>query len=415
MMLAALVTFSPFMVWYSQEARGYALLAFLGALSFLFFLHVLSEPRARWLAGWAIFSVLAIATHYYAVPFVAMEAAWLLVSLRAARGALAAVAATAVAGIALLPLALAQIDRGLVDWLEPLKLRPRLRETLGWFLGGPYLGLHQPLTPLITLLWAFEALLVAGAIWLLLTRSSRRERAAAGLAAGIGAGTLAVALFLALAGQDYVLGRYLIVAWLPLAAAAAVAFAIPSAARLGIAVTAVTCGLWLAVFMVTATSPRFQRDDWRLAAETLGEPRGRARSSSWGRRAQSGSLRFYLPGARNFHGRTAEVEEVAIVDMRRSPWARPPTPPSATARVQRIGDRNVLISRFLMAGSTPMVVTDRPELASPDTVAVRPGSPANSCPCARVLLIQRPTRLSFADPVAAAPTPAARWRADWLS
>ena len=61
---AALVATNPFLVWYSQEARSYALFALLWATSVLTFGLALRGDR-RWLAGWALVSALAIATHYF--------------------------------------------------------------------------------------------------------------------------------------------------------------------------------------------------------------------------------------------------------------------------------------------------------------------------------------------------------------
>ncbi len=75
---AALATVNPLLVWYSQEARAYALLLVLGTLSFAFFARALHEPRTRVLAGWAAASALALLTHYFAVFLVFPEAVWLL-------------------------------------------------------------------------------------------------------------------------------------------------------------------------------------------------------------------------------------------------------------------------------------------------------------------------------------------------
>jgi len=81
---AALVAVNPFLVWYSQEARSYALLALLGAGTVLAFGHAL-RGSGRWLAGWAVISALAIATHYYALFLVGAEVVWLLVRVRPSR------------------------------------------------------------------------------------------------------------------------------------------------------------------------------------------------------------------------------------------------------------------------------------------------------------------------------------------
>ncbi|MEA2146483.1 MAG: mannosyltransferase, partial [Solirubrobacteraceae bacterium] len=105
---AALTAVSPIMVWYSQEARAYALMVLLCVLALGFFLRALAQERRAWLLGWGACSAAALATHYFAVFPLAAEAAWLLVSLRARRRVLAALAAPALVGAALLPLLLYQ-------------------------------------------------------------------------------------------------------------------------------------------------------------------------------------------------------------------------------------------------------------------------------------------------------------------
>ena len=79
---AALVAVSPMLIWYSQEARSYALLVFFGALALLFFVRALRTGDGRDLGLWALASALALCSHYFAVFAVAIEAAWLLVALR---------------------------------------------------------------------------------------------------------------------------------------------------------------------------------------------------------------------------------------------------------------------------------------------------------------------------------------------
>ncbi|MBV9001885.1 MAG: glycosyltransferase family 39 protein, partial [Solirubrobacterales bacterium] len=53
---AALVTFNPFLIWYSQEARAYMLLAALSGASFLWFVRARGQPTRRNLAWWAVWS-----------------------------------------------------------------------------------------------------------------------------------------------------------------------------------------------------------------------------------------------------------------------------------------------------------------------------------------------------------------------
>ncbi|MEJ7718478.1 MAG: glycosyltransferase family 39 protein [Thermoleophilaceae bacterium] len=119
LLTGGLVAASPLLVWYSQEARSYALLALLGALSLLFFLRASRTGRGADLAGWALVSALALATHYFALFLVAGEAVWLLAAFRrrSMPTATAAVGAVGLAGLALLPVALAQQAGPGVDWI----------------------------------------------------------------------------------------------------------------------------------------------------------------------------------------------------------------------------------------------------------------------------------------------------------
>ena len=71
---AALVACNPLLVWYSEEARSYSLVALLSAVALLFFLRALRRRRPRDYAGWALASSLALATHYFAVLLVLPQA-----------------------------------------------------------------------------------------------------------------------------------------------------------------------------------------------------------------------------------------------------------------------------------------------------------------------------------------------------
>src|SRR3954468_3866063 len=83
---AALVAVNPMLIWYSQEARAYALLVFFCALSLLYCARALrlggsadgpegERPTGdkRNLVLWGIFSALALATHYFAAFPLAAE------------------------------------------------------------------------------------------------------------------------------------------------------------------------------------------------------------------------------------------------------------------------------------------------------------------------------------------------------
>ena len=134
---AALVAVSPMLIWYSQEARSYALLVLLCAASLLFFARALRTRSGRDLALWALCSALALYSHYFAVFAVGIEALWLLVALRARwRVVLPAVAVVAAAGLALLPLVSAQVNPTHIGWIEEGLLSTRFLETGVSFLIG---------------------------------------------------------------------------------------------------------------------------------------------------------------------------------------------------------------------------------------------------------------------------------------
>ncbi|MFI5028051.1 MAG: glycosyltransferase family 39 protein, partial [Solirubrobacterales bacterium] len=52
LVVAAIVAVNPLLVWYSQDARAYALLVLLSAAAFLFFLRARRTGRPRDLAWW---------------------------------------------------------------------------------------------------------------------------------------------------------------------------------------------------------------------------------------------------------------------------------------------------------------------------------------------------------------------------
>src|SRR5215212_6768679 len=114
---AALTAFNPLLIWYAQEARSYALMIVLTGLSLVLLLRALGDPSPRRLAGWALVSVAAIATHYFAGFLVGAEALWLLYRLRS-RASLIGVAAVAAVGAALLPLALHQRSSGAARFIS---------------------------------------------------------------------------------------------------------------------------------------------------------------------------------------------------------------------------------------------------------------------------------------------------------
>ena len=246
--VAALAAVSPLLVWFSQEARAYALLSLLSALSLLFFARSLRDAGAlRW---WALASCLALLTHYFALFLVAVEGAWLLLRYRErAWRPLAAVGGTAAL---LVPLALSQRAEGGTSWITGVPLLDRLRGSVNGFLSGPSEGLELVGAVLL-------ALALAG-IGLAFWRGTDEERRGARTALLAGALPLLLTLACAVVGMDLINGRNLIVVWLPLAVIVATGFGARRAGTLGRAAGAAFCLVSIGVVLAVAMSEDLQRE-----------------------------------------------------------------------------------------------------------------------------------------------------------
>ena len=312
LVLAALIAVNPMLIWYSQEARSYALLVFFGALSMLFFVRALDSCRGRDLALWALASALALCSHYFAIFPVGIEALWLLVALRARwRLVLPALGAVGAVGLALLPLANSQTNPTHIGWIENSPLPERLWETAVSFLVGEtgHVIAEAPreryaLIPIV--------LVVAGmalvALW-----GSRRERRGAGLGLMLGLGIVGLTAVAALVGKDYVVERNLLPALVPLLAVAAAGFAVERARRLGLALAVALCAYWLAFDVHVTQTPNLQRPDFRTVTDALGPPRaGRRAIVTW--KLAADPVRFYLHDrAVRLYGGEEEIDEIAVL------------------------------------------------------------------------------------------------------
>src|SRR2546421_1291262 len=265
--VAALAAVNPLLVWYSQEARAYAVLALLGGLSLLFFARLARAMDRRSLVLWALFSALALATHYFAVFLVLPEAAW-LVWRRPGREAALGVGAVAAVAIALLPLALHQQSLDLASFIRGEALGYRLARTPKQFL----VGFDAPLEVAASVVAALIAL--AG---LALAAVRLRDRLGVRLAGGLAIVGIAIPFVLALSGADYFETRNLLPIWLPFSVAAAAGLLIGARnTRGGVAGIAALAVLGLIAVIAVDVTPNWRRDDWRGAARALGkagEPR----------------------------------------------------------------------------------------------------------------------------------------------
>jgi mannosyltransferase len=276
---AALVAVSPMLLWYSQEARGYALFALLTALSALYFVRSLDRGRRADLIGWGIASALALATHYFAFFPIAAEALWLL--RRRGRGTLAGLSIVVLAGALLAPLAIHQASIGHAEWIADHSLGHRLWVTATTFMVGETGEIiarpETPLPAIAPFLLALFALLLP---W---RRGDGDERRAAGIPLILAGATVALPVALAIVApdKDYVLARNLMPALVPLLVAVAIGATLRGAPRSGAIAVAALFAYSLVFSIVASVSPALQRPDWKAVAARLGEAQAPRAIVTW--------------------------------------------------------------------------------------------------------------------------------------
>src|SRR4051812_21025978 len=246
---AALVAFNPLLVWYSQEARPYSLLVLLCALSMLFCFR-----RRVWL--WALFSVLALLTHYFAAFVVVPEGLWLAWVCRPRARALVAGGLVAAVGVALIPLAAHERSKIGTGYIEGVSLRRRLIGVPEDFLTGLVVKFDATWEQLIQ---AFVLVLAACGAWF----AFMRERRAAILLGGLAALAAGVPMLLAVAGPDFLNTRNVIAACVPFLILIAVGFA---GVRAGVVAVVALCAVGVSTTVVVAADSDYHRSDFRGSA-----------------------------------------------------------------------------------------------------------------------------------------------------
>jgi 4-amino-4-deoxy-L-arabinose transferase-like glycosyltransferase len=347
--LAAIVAVEPMLVWYSQDARAYALLVMLCTAAFAFFARARRTGAARDLAGWAVVSALALATHYFAAFPMAIEAVWLLATVRPPRRVFAAIGGIALAAAALAPIALHQAAGKNNDWIASFGMLVRLR----------WAGIAFFVAEMGRFKHALISIVLFGlAVGLLALRGGARERRGALVGLAVGGGAILLALALAAAGQDFVLARNLLPALIPLALVGAAGIAAPRAGWLGVGVGAALCAYLLAFCVYADFRPALQREDWRGVAQRIGPARGPRAILVWEQGDEP--LSFYLGGEQTLakwkrwrHAPRA-VEEVDVVSGRPPPpGARSALPPRFRL-VQREGVGAMTLIRYRAARPQPL-------------------------------------------------------------
>ena len=313
LLAAGIVAVSPALIWFSQDARAYALVFLFAALSFLFFARARRTEAGRDIAWWAAFSALAIATHYFAGFLVLPEAALLLARSVNRRQVALGVAGIAAVAVLLLPIAVQQAENAHAGWIAEQSLSGRL-ERAGAKLIGADNGNEHGERQSIPLPIGVPALLAAAALALLLWRADGEERRAVGPAVLVGLAGIGLPLLLALLGADYFDGRNLIPIFVPLVIVLAAGFAVRRVRWLGVALGAAFCLCSLAYTIEIDRLPRLQREDLRHAAAEVGELRpGMALVTI--KYSGNQPLRYYLDG-RFAEGALPPLREIDLVGSR---------------------------------------------------------------------------------------------------
>jgi 4-amino-4-deoxy-L-arabinose transferase-like glycosyltransferase len=287
---AALVAVNPMLLWYSQEARAYALLVLLCAISLLFCVRALRGGHRRDFVLWGVAAGLALASHYFAVFVVAVEAIWLL--RRRGRASAPGLGVLALFGLALAPLAIHQMSYGHAEWIGNFTLGHRLWETAGTFAIGETTDIiSRPQRPLLVLV---PLALAVASFALIAWRGSREERRAAAIPLSLALAAVGIPLLLALLapGKDFLLARNVIPALLPLLVAIAIGLTLPAARRLGTAIGAALVAYSLGFCVWASFSPDLQRPDWDVVAAEIGEPAAARATVTWV--LGEAPLRYYL-------------------------------------------------------------------------------------------------------------------------
>jgi len=352
---AALVAVNPFLLWYSQEARAYALAVLFVAVGLWLFARGLAGGRGA-LAGWAIVSGLALATHYFAVFVVVAEAVWLLARAPERRRALWAALLPAVVLAVELPLLLAQRGNGESATQSSLVKR---------IIGAPkdlVVGYSFPGELLGTVV---AALLFLTGLVLLAKRTPVRERLRALLAGSIAAFALVAPIVLAVSGADYVTARNAIVAVVPAAVCLAAGYA---ASRVGLVTATLLCGLSLAIGLSVSLDSKYGRTDWRGLAKAIGAASAQ-RALVVTPDIDAALWRIYLPGVRELDNQQARVREIVVAGLATQGGfsagaVKPPpaTPRSAPPGFELVSARltsTFALIRYRTAGAPPVLVSVR--------------------------------------------------------
>jgi hypothetical protein len=339
---AAFAAVNPFLIWYSQEARAYMLLIALAGASFLWFIRAERRPSRANVAWWAIFSALALATHFFAGFLVAPEALWLLWRTRSGF-VLAACAVLAAVQLALVPLAVQDTGHGL-GWIHAIPRLTRISQVPTEF---AVMTVYRHVS-IAEGLWGGAIVIVIAAL-LLALGGGRAERHGASVAVAMAVTVIAAPLVLGVIspGGDVFLVRNVSPAWIPIAVALAAACAAPRARDVGTVVATVLVVIFAIATIEIATNPVFQRADWRGVAGALGrssEPRAILITGG----AEADALKIFIHGVNWNQPQSTQpvtVDQIDVVGSIAHVTLRGPDHHKGRALPRRVVHGAVLVGR----------------------------------------------------------------------
>ena len=357
---AALTATSPLMIWYSQEARAYALLVFFGAASLYYFARVLDDPSRRNFVLFGVFSGLAFLSHYLAALLFAAQAVVLYWDPARRRATRWVVAGFVLLGAALLPLVLIQ-DPEVRTQYRAISLVHRAKEVPAEFAFGRASYEH----PLVFWPALLVVVLLAAGVAFVLTPG---ERPRAVLAFGLSLGVLVPALALHFLGQsfDYFHFRPLLEAWVPAAIGTGAVLGAKRLGRAGVVLAVLACAVATAAEAYILLEPRVQREDWRGVVKLIG-PRNPDRALYVLPWVPTSASEYYRPTVDMPDAGTKVREVVFIFEFTKRPlvlnqYNRPFRPPEGFRLVERRRHQLFELSRFR---------ADRPTLVTPGGIIRR--------------------------------------------
>ncbi len=317
LLAALLIAVNPLMVWYSQEARVYALLALLSALSLWAMLAAAQRPGRGSLIAWALVASAALLSHYFAAFLVIPEAVWLIWVTRRRVVALTAIVPLVV-GVALVPLAVRQSDHR-TEWIESLTLLQRIREVVKKWATGE-------IAPVSTWQLGLVLVLVGLGCLVAVRRSGRSAGRGGRVVVGIGAGAVLVPLLVDLAGLHYLISKNVMPALTVLLIALGLILGGRQSGRAAGAAALLAVLFFLGLTLAGSLDPAMQRPDIRGAAAALGPP-GRDQVVVTQRLGDQ-PLKVYRPGAVPLGARGLDQQLVVVRPLPRADVAqtRGPTP-----------------------------------------------------------------------------------------